>query len=108
MGRVRRVYYAAVLGAAGGLVASYLHHALLLDTLAGSLSLAARLGYLVLLGLIVGGSIGFFPSLAEGFGALSLERVVRAGRSGRRAAPPAGWWRCRWPRCYTGSSAGSA
>jgi hypothetical protein len=82
MGRVQRVYYAAVLGAAGGLVASYLHHTLLLDTLAGTLSTGARLGYLLLLGLLVGGSVGFFPSLAEGFGALSVERVLRAGAIG--------------------------
>jgi hypothetical protein len=76
------VYLAAVLGAAGGLAASYLHHALLLDTLAGSLSTAVRLGNLLLLGLLVGGAIGFFPALTEGFGALSLYRVLRAGAIG--------------------------
>ncbi|HEY1189673.1 MAG TPA: FHA domain-containing protein [Gemmata sp.] len=82
MGRVRRIYFAAVLGAAGGLFASYLHHELLLDTLAGPLSTAARLAYLLLLGLVVGGAVGFFPALAEGFGALSLERLIRAGAVG--------------------------
>lgn len=82
MGRVRRIYFAAVLGAAGGLFASYLHHVLLLDTLAGSLTTGARLAYLLLLGLLVGGAVGFFPALAEGFGTLSLERVVRAGAVG--------------------------
>jgi hypothetical protein len=82
MVRLRRVYFAAVLGAAGGLAGSYLHHALLLDALAGSLSTGARLGYLLLLGMLVGGAIGLFPSLSEGMGALSVRRVLRASAIG--------------------------
>jgi hypothetical protein len=82
MGRVTKVYLSAVFGALGGLAASYLHQHLLLNTLAGQLGPWSRFGYLTLLGILIGGAIGFVPSLSEGLGTFSVLKVLRAGAIG--------------------------
>src|SRR5690349_16914790 len=82
MGRLNKIYLAAVFGALGGLAASWLHQALVLDSLSRPLTTAGRLGLLAVLGVLVGGAIGFFPSLSEGVGTFSLVRVLRAGAVG--------------------------
>jgi hypothetical protein len=82
MGRLNKVYTVALLGALGGLAGSYLHQRLLLAPLAGMLAPAARLACLALLGLLIGAAIGFVPSFADGLGAFSLVRRLRAGLIG--------------------------
>lgn len=69
-------------GAFGGLVGSFLHHDLLLDALSQSLGFLTRLVYLAFLGILVGCSIGFFPSFSEGLGHFSLIGAVRSGLIG--------------------------
>jgi hypothetical protein len=77
-----RIYRFALFGAAGGLVASFLHQGLLLDTLASPLSAQDRFRYLALLGALVGAAIGFFPRFADGLSRYSTWRAARLGLLG--------------------------
>jgi hypothetical protein len=82
MKRALRVYIFCIYGALGGLMASFLHQHLLLETLSKPLPPSQRLIYLAALGGLVGASIGFFPSFSEGRGNYSLGGAVRAGLKG--------------------------
>jgi hypothetical protein len=79
MKRVLKVYIFCVYGAIGGLMASFLHQYLLLETLSKPLPPLQRLLYLAALGGIVGASIGFFPSFSEGRGNYSVSGAIRVG-----------------------------
>ncbi|HZI18330.1 MAG TPA: hypothetical protein VEY09_07015 [Pyrinomonadaceae bacterium] len=79
MNSYKKIYTFTVYGALGGLVGSLLHQTFFLDLLTGSLTTLWRLSYLALLGVFVGGSIGFFPSFAEGRGNYSTLGAIRSG-----------------------------
>jgi hypothetical protein len=80
--RLYKVYLFAVFGALGGLAGSFLHQRFLLGVLGGQLAPGARLLYLALLGLLVGGAIGFVPSFLEALGCYSLRGAARSGLIG--------------------------
>lgn len=79
MKRLRRIYIFSIYGALGGLVASFLHQHLLLETLSKPLPTTTRFIYLGVLGVLVGMSIGFFPSFSEGRANYSLSGAIRVG-----------------------------
>jgi hypothetical protein len=82
MRRWRRIYRFALLGACGGLIAAALHQWLLVDILSRPLDLRQRNLYHVLLGLLIGIPIGFFPRFAEGLSHYSVRRAMRSGLIG--------------------------
>lgn len=82
MNRTYKVYMFALFGALGGLAGSFLHQHLLLDPLSAALGPGMRALYLALLGLLVGGCVGLFPSLVEGWGYYGLWGALRAGLTG--------------------------
>jgi|GEM_PF-2934161 len=82
MKRAKRIYTLSLYGALGGLMGSFLHQHLLLETLAGPLSPTMRRVYLALLGGVVGLAIGFFPSFSQGRGNYATGRAIRVGLIG--------------------------
>jgi uncharacterized protein YegL len=82
MKRFRKIYFFALMGAAGGLTAAALHQILLLGIFARAAASLDRHVYDVLLGLVIGAPIGFFPSFMQGRSHYSISRALRSGLIG--------------------------
>jgi uncharacterized protein YegL len=82
MKRLRKIYFFALMGAAGGLTAAALHQILLLGVFARPIASLDRHIYDVILGLVVGAPIGFFPNFLEGRSHSSLSGGMRSGLIG--------------------------
>ena len=70
------------MGAFGGFTAAALHQILLLGIFAPLMSSLDRHIYDVILGVVIGAPIGFFPSYMEGLSQYSRGRAVRSGITG--------------------------
>jgi hypothetical protein len=80
--KAKQIYRFAVYGAAGGLAGSLLHHATLLNKLAGTLEIRERFYCLALLGALLGAAIGFFPRFFDGLNRYAPARAMRLGLLG--------------------------
>jgi len=82
MKRLRKIYFFGLMGAAGGLMGAALHQILLLGIFRSAAATLDRHAYDVVLGLLIGAPIGFFPSFMEGRSHYSTARAVRSGAIG--------------------------
>lgn len=82
MGRLHRIYIFGVCGALGGVLGSCLHQYMLLESMSREMSTFSRLVHLCMLGVLVGGAIGFVPRFADGLSKFAPRDAIRSGALG--------------------------